>query len=112
MNFQHSEQLKGPSTVVVDLKGVLDAGTSVELEMALAPHLRNPAIDTFILNVPELTFISSSGLRVMMIIIKNIAPKKGRLYMVGAGEQIAGLVKMSGMSKWILLRNRIDECSD
>lgn len=110
MNFQHSERLLTPSVALVNLKGVLDAGTAVELEMALSPHLKNAAIDTFILEVHDLTFISSSGLRVMMIIIKHLAPRKGRLYMVGAADQIAGLVTMSGMGKWIHLRNSVQEC--
>lgn len=112
MNFQHSEKMLTETTLLVNLKGVLDAGTAIEMEMALSPYLKNTAINTIILEVPDLTFISSSGLRVMMIIIKNLSPRKGRLYMVGAGEQIVSLIKMSGMGKWINLRNSLQQCTE
>lgn len=110
MNFQHSEKLLSPSVLLVNLKGVLDAGTAIELEMALSSFLKDPSVKHVILEVPDLTFISSSGLRVMMIIIKALTPKRGRLFMVGAADQILGLVKMSGMGKWINLRNSVQEC--
>ena len=110
MDFVSDVKILKPSVLLTILKGVLDAGTSIQLEMALAGYLRDPSITTVILEVPELTFVSSSGLRVMMLIIKSLAPKSGKLYMVGANDQVTGLVKMSGMTKWINLRNTIQEC--
>lgn len=110
MKFESEARLLKPSLLVVVLKGVLDAGTSIELEMELAGYLRDPAITSVILDVPQMTFVSSSGLRVMMLIIKALVPRQGRLYMVGASPQIVGLVKMSGMTKWINMRNSVQEC--
>lgn len=110
MSLEHQVKLLTPSALLVGLKGVLDAGTAITFEMAISSHLKSPDLKTVILDVPELSFVSSSGLRVFMLIIKSLSARKGRLYMVGAGDQLAGLVKMSGMTKWIYLRNSIQEC--
>lgn len=110
MKFESTLRQPTPSVLIVGLKGVLDAGTSVQLEMELSSYLRKEAITTIILDVPQMTFVSSSGLRVMMLIIKALVPREGKLYLVGASPQVIGLIKMSGMTKWINLRNSIDEC--
>ena len=110
MKFTFQATVAKPSVLVVKLGGVLDAGTSIELEMGLSGHLKDQSITKIVLDVPALTFISSSGLRVMMLMIKALAPRKGRLFMVGATSQIVGLVRMSGMTKWISLRDSVEEC--
>lgn len=110
MSLEHQVRLLSPAVLLVGLKGILDAGTAVAFEMGIAGHLKSTELKTVILDVPELSFVSSSGLRVFMLIIKNLSPKKGKLYMVGAGDQLAGLVKMSGMTKWIHMRDSIQEC--
>ena len=110
MSLEHQVRLLTPSVLLVGLKGILDAGTAIAFEMAISGHLKSSELKTVILEVPELSFVSSSGLRVFMLIIKSLSPRKGKLYMVGAGDQLAGLVKMSGMTKWIHLRGSVQEC--
>lgn len=112
MRFESELRLLKPSVLVVGLKGVLDAGTSIQLEMSLSPYLKKAEITTIVMDVPQMTFVSSSGLRVMMLIIKALVPRNGKLYLVGASPQIISLIKMSGMTKWINLRNSIQECED
>lgn len=112
MRFESEVSQPEPSVLVVGLKGMLDAENSVQLETSLAPYLKKEEITTIIFDVPQMTFVSSSGLRVMMLIIKALVPRDGRLYMIHASPQIVNLVKMSGMTKWIHLRNRIEECRE
>lgn len=110
MQFNCEVRTINPALLLVTLKGVLDAGTSIELEMALADSVKNAEVRKVVLEVSDLTFISSSGLRVMMLLIKTLTPRGGKLYMIGATAQIVGLVKMSGMTKWIHLKNNLAEC--
>lgn len=112
MKFDCEVRAMKPSLVLVRVKGVLDAGTSIELEMALAGHLKNPEVKKIILEIPELTFVSSSGLRVLMLIIKHLTPRNGRLYLVGAVPQTIGLIKMSGMTKWVHFKDNRLECEN
>lgn len=112
MKFDCEVRALKPSLVLARVKGVLDAGTSVQLEMALGEHLKNSEVKKIILDIPELTFISSSGLRVLMLIIKHLVPRNGRLYLVGAAPQIVGLIKMSGMTKWVNFKDSLLECEN
>lgn len=112
MKFNCEVRVLRPSLVLVRLTGVLDAGSSSELEAALGRHLRDPKVMKIVLEVPALTFISSSGLRVIMVMIKSLVPRNGKLYMVGAAAQIVGLIKMSGMSKWIHQRENLIDCEN
>lgn len=110
MDFVSEVRVLKPAVLLATLKGVLDAGTAIQFEMAIAGHLKDPSVKSVILDVPGLTFVSSSGLRVFMIIIKSLAPRSGKLFMVGTTPQVVGLIKMSGMTKWINLRDTIQEC--
>ena len=110
-NIEHEQKMLAPDTLYCRVAGALDAGTSIELEGALSAPLKNPAVKRVVLDVPDLTFVSSSGLRIFMLIIKTLTPRQGRLFMVGAASQVEQLIKMSGMSKWIHLRNSIAECT-
>ena len=112
MKFSCEARLAKPSLVLVTLKGNLDAGTAIDMEMSLAPYIKDPSVTKIVLDVPELSFVSSSGLRVIMLIIKALIPREGRLYMVGASPQIIGLIKMSGMTKWITLKDNAAQCEN
>lgn len=112
MKFDCEVRALKPSLVLVRLRGALDAGTSIELEAALGDHLKNPEVKKIIMEIPDLNFVSSSGLRVIMVIIKTMVPRDGRLYMVGATPQIIGLLKMSGMTKWIHLKDNLIDCEN
>ncbi len=112
MKFDCDVRALKPSLILVRVKGVLDAGTSIQLEMALNEHLKNPEVKKIILEIPDLAFISSSGLRVLMLIIKNLVPRNGKLYLVGAAPQIIGLIKMSGMTKWVHFKDTLLECEN
>ena len=110
MRFDCEALALKPSLLLVRLRGVLDAGTSIELELTLSGPLKDEALKKVVLEVPELTFVSSSGLRVMMLIIKALTPRNGKLYLIGATAQIVNLIRMSGMTRWITLKDNLAEC--
>ncbi len=112
MSFIYDVKRLKPSVVLAHIKGVLDAGTSIQLEMALGEYLKDPLVKKIIMDVPELTFVSSSGLRIIMLAIKSLVPKNGRLYMIGATSQIVSLIKMSGMTKWVHFKDNLNECEN
>lgn len=80
------------------------------MESALAGYLGKPEVRYFVLDLAQLIFISSSGLRILMIIIKTLARRSGKLYLIGAGEQTIKLITMSGLAKLIFFRGSLDEC--
>ncbi len=107
MHFACEYRLVRPSVLVARLAGTLDAGSAVEFEDSLSRYLKSREVDRIILDAPDLTFISSSGLRIFMLAIKALAERNGRLGLAGAATQIARLLSMSGLDKWMDCRESL-----
>ena len=56
---------------VINLSGQLDTLTSIELEKEIAPILQGE-VQTVVLNGAELTYISSAGLRLLVMLQKGM----------------------------------------
>jgi anti-anti-sigma factor len=72
-------------TVVVTPAGRIDQATVAEFETALAPHIERcaPDKDRVVLDLAKLEFISSAGLRVLMLASKQAKAQKGTIVVSG-----------------------------
>ena len=61
---------------VINLSGQLDTLTSIDLEKEIAPILQGE-VQTVVLNGAELTYISSAGLRLLLMLQKGMKNKGG-----------------------------------
>ncbi len=107
MTFTCTSCRAGNSLLRVQLVGVLDSAAAGVFEGELLRHFGDAAIREIVLEAADLTFISSSGLRVLMLLIKTLRPRDGALRLVGAGSEIVKLVEMSGLDKWMDCGNRL-----
>ena len=60
---------------VINLSGQLDTLTSIDLEKEIAPILQGE-VQTVVLNGAELTYISSAGLRLLLMLQKGMKTKE------------------------------------
>ena len=58
-------------------------------------------IETVTLNLKDLEYISSSGLRVILALYKNLKSKGGNLKIVNVSNTIMELFSMTGMSDYL-----------
>ena len=79
---------------IIELAGELDFGTAPHLEAVLDRLLVIP--DHIIVDVSELTFIDSTGLRLLM---RASTLVEGRIWLRGPSRQILRLLDISGLSK-------------
>lgn len=82
---------------VISVGGRLDTNTSPEFEGAIAPVLAS-AVSHIKLDCGALDYVSSSGLRQLLRIQKNIAQKKGVLRLVGLKPAIREVLDVTGFS--------------
>lgn len=83
--------------VIISLKGRLDTMTSPQLQ----EEINNTSLDdveTVTLNMRELEYISSSGLRVIMSLYKLLISQNSKLKIVNVSSTIMELFKMTGMA--------------
>jgi len=78
--------------VIITLKGRLDTMT--------APQLVDE-VETVTLNLKDLEYISSSGLRVILALYKSLKSKGGNLKIVNVSNTIMELFSMTGMSDYL-----------
>lgn len=84
-------------TVHVSVSGKMDAywsdALSRELESCLADGARDITLD-----MEEVSFISSAGLRVLLIYLKQMKAVKGTLHFVNPSEKVRSIFDLSGLT--------------
>lgn len=91
------ELKKEGETVVVDLEGRLDTNTAPEMEKELEAYYNREGFN-MILNFEKLDFVSSAGLRVLLLIQKKANALKGKLAIEKVKPEIQEVFDMTGFS--------------
>ena len=77
------------------LKGRLDTAASADVSAAIQPLIDN-AEKTLILDCKELSYISSSGLRIFLTVRKAAAAKGGKVIVKDINTEIRQVFMMTG----------------
>ena len=83
------------NVTTVELEGRLDTAVSQEVATALQPVI-DQADKTIILDCKELSYISSSGLRIFLTIRKAAAGKGGKVIVRDINNEIRQVFMMTG----------------
>ena len=89
------ETAKEKNTVVVSVKGKIDAVTAPEFERVLADLIAQGE-NAFLLNFGGLEYISSAGLRSILSTAKQLKPKSGNILFSGLKGPVKDVFKISG----------------
>ena len=92
-----SEEKSG-EILTIALKGRLDATTHGSVEKRIL-ELIGSGERNLVLDVGQLEYISSIGLRVLMVAAKRLKSVKGEMVICGAGESIRQVFEISGFVK-------------
>jgi anti-sigma B factor antagonist len=80
---------------VMYLEGRLDTAASPQVEKEMEPLIDCMGHD-IILNCTRLEYISSSGLRLFLSVLKNAKSKGSHVYIKGISDDIRGVFAMTG----------------
>lgn len=86
--------------VIITLKGRLDTMTAPQFDDE-AKNIDFDEVETVTLNLKDLEYISSSGLRVVLTLYKNLKSKGGNLKIVNVSNTIMELFSMTGMADYL-----------
>ena len=81
--------------LTVALIGELNSSTASELENAISSSLNG--IQTLVFDFKELTYISSAGLRVLLV-AKKVMDKQGKLIVRNSNEQVMDIFEITGFA--------------
>lgn len=94
MNIQATE-LNG--VTIIPLEGRLDGNNATVAEQAFL-QLFAEGKQQFIFDFTNLQYISSAGLRVILVAAKKLRASKGRMVCACLGEQVYDVFEMSGFT--------------
>jgi anti-sigma B factor antagonist len=100
MNLEVSEQ-NGIGTA--RLAGSLDGKTAPEVREQLRPFLA--ANSKMILDLTKVDYLSSAGLRLLLLLYREVSGKKGKLVLVGVSEDIRTVMSHTGFLNFFTLAN-------
>jgi anti-anti-sigma factor len=80
---------------VATLKGEMDTAAAVEAEEVLKPLYQSNGKDV-IINCTELEYIASSGLRILLSILKGAKASGSKVVMQGVNDDIKNVFKLTG----------------
>ena len=93
---------------VVAPRGRIDCNTSAQLERQLLTLLE-PASRGIVIDFAAVDYISSAGLRVMLVLAKRLRGGRGALVLCRLNDLIQDVFKMSGFNKVIAIAATRDE---
>ncbi len=96
-DYMDIKQDKRGDIVILDLVGRLDANTSGELEAVVIP-LIDGGEKKIILDFSDLEYISSAGLRLLLLAAKKLRNNKGEIILCSMKDFIKEIFEISGFT--------------
>jgi anti-sigma B factor antagonist len=104
MNISTAE---AESVPIATLSGDIDGKTAPDAQGRLLEMLtKNPRL---VLDMTKVGFLSSAGLRVMLLLYRQAAARNGRIVLVGLSEEIKDTMSMTGFLRFFTVAGSVDE---
>jgi anti-anti-sigma factor len=91
--------------VILALSGRLDSVTQAQLTQELEDVFKTN-ISTLTLELSELEYLSSAGLRVFLFARKKVSEMGGKMKIVGANESVNEILQITGYADITVMRKR------
>ncbi|NSW86499.1 MAG: STAS domain-containing protein [Syntrophobacteraceae bacterium] len=94
--------------VSLKIKGRMDTLTAPEFEKECTKWMEE-GVNHFVLDLGELEYISSAGLRSILLIAKKLKPNNGQICFCSPSEIVAKVFLISGFSSMFSTYDSVDE---
>lgn len=90
------EQLEGCTLVTLD--GELNTAASAEVKNTLTPLIENGS-GNIVIECKDLSYIASSGLRILLSILKSVKTNGGKLTLRNVNDKVNKIFSLTGFVK-------------
>jgi anti-sigma B factor antagonist len=93
--------------LIISVAGNIDSKTAPELQQKIveAAHDTNKII----IDLSKVEFVSSAGLRVLLMVYRQIKTNDGTVVLVGVSEEIEEVMSMTGFINFFKIYKSIDQ---
>lgn len=109
VNLRLADRTVGAHTVV-DVEGEIDVATADELRHRLTGHLDEGRTD-LVVNLSGVQFMDSTGLGVLVGVLKRTRSAGGTLQLVVASERLSTLLRITALEQVFTIRHSVDEAT-
>ncbi len=99
---------KAGATLVFSVSGRLDATTSGQLEKVVVERLQ-AGENRLLFDLSNLQYISSAGLRVLAMALKQVSAAEGRMELCGLREPVKMVFDISGFSNYFPIAASLED---
>lgn len=93
--------------IVVEISGSLDSTTVSQAEEKVLPLMADKTC--MVMDLSKCSFISSAGLRLLLMVAKQLASKGGWLTLAGVCDEVKDVMEMTGFSCFFKTYSNIKE---
>ncbi|MDR0412736.1 MAG: STAS domain-containing protein [Dysgonamonadaceae bacterium] len=90
----------------IAVKGSIDSKTSGEFSTQIMDRISST--DHVLLDFSDVDFVSSAGLRVLLMIYRQIKSKNGKVVLVGLLDEIKDVMSMTGFINFFEIADSVD----
>jgi anti-sigma B factor antagonist len=87
--------------VIATVRGEIDGKTAPQVQSELLAALQSG--NQLLVDMKEVSYLSSAGLRMLLLLYRQIAARKGKVVLVGVSEEIRDTMSMTGFIKFFTL---------
>jgi anti-sigma B factor antagonist len=99
--------LESTSIPVATITGDIDGKTAPQAQSYLLGLVgKNPRL---VIDMTRVGFLSSAGLRIMLLLYRQAAAKNGKIVLVGLSEEIKDTMSMTGFLNFFALAGSVEE---
>jgi anti-sigma B factor antagonist len=92
---------------VVDISGSIDSKTAPDLQQNILDIV--PDTNKIILDLTKVSFVSSAGLRVLLMVYRQLKAKDGKVVLVGLSDEIKDVMFMTGFITFFAIEATVEE---
>ncbi|MGK7945214.1 MAG: anti-sigma factor antagonist [Microcystaceae cyanobacterium] len=93
-------------TIIAEISGEIDGKTSSLLQEKLIPLLTPQS--KIILQMTEVSYLSSAGLRVLLMLYRQANTNSSQLVLVGLSEEVTDIMKITGFLKFFKISDTVE----
>lgn len=92
---------------IVEVEGSIDSKTAPDLQQSILNIIDET--NKIILDLSQVSFVSSAGLRVLLLVYRQLKTKDGKVVLVGVSEEIKEVMFMTGFINFFEINSTSEE---
>ncbi len=92
---------------IIEISGSLDSNTSTEAQDKITPLITEKGC--MVLDLSKCKYVSSAGLRLLLMIAKELSSRGGWLTLAGLCEEVRDVMQITGFSGFFKAYNTVKE---